>query len=451
MDLTSALSSPWPTLSSTSSLMRLMMPGSTTVNVTSELLFPFVPFEDIERTSVTPRVPTAEPIGECQAPLRRIPQVEKPDIRLLPTHIGRIRKAEKECPLPIRDPTLVIPGVNVDKVGAPCQPSHAATQSAPSPSATDWVMSAASSADLSRFSIQTRTGRIPYHSWTSPTNSTGAARNAQSDTTNPTVGPHPHPNDQSSSNVLGPIFQLLDPSVFDIGTFHIGTPESSTSSSDKTPINDGEWYKTSVYSLKASFHVRNDSHPWFASTCLVRESDGSVVHDGLSFQKHGPFPFHSKFLGDQMTLVEGEIGPFSVSKFSFVHHGKPVKFRLCVRCYSESDKEEIASEFTVVSPSFVVKSKKPKRGEKRECGMVWERYEHNSNIKKNSCDGSSTGSSNHIDNEMDCSNENRDDSCAIHAAKVLKIAADTAIMGNGMIEIQMRSSSGSGVSLHCVS
>jgi hypothetical protein len=153
-------------------------------------------------------------------------------------------------------------------------------------------------------SLQTRTGRIPYHSWVAKHEHAG------------------HPNE----------------------------------------VNDAEWYKTSVYSIRMSFCVsgaslstEKDDLPYEVTVQLLREKDGEVQPDGLSFQKPHPFSIAAKRAADNVVTYEGELGPFSPAKFSFVHHGSAVRFRLRLIATCPG-----GPGFVVVSPGFIIKSKKPK-------------------------------------------------------------------------------------------
>jgi hypothetical protein len=145
--------------------------------------------------------------------------------------------------------------------------------------------------------------------------------------------------------------------------------------SDSNHPEDAEWYKTSVYTLSARLefapghsppvatastsptnHQPNGGGQIIADVMLVHSADHSIVDEGLTLQKAGPFVITPR----GSDVCQGEIGPFSPAKFSFRHNykdGDHPRFRLRLTFRIPGDHIEYES----FSPAFLVKSKKPKR------------------------------------------------------------------------------------------
>eukprot|EP00762_Andalucia_godoyi_P002493 ANDGO_02725.mRNA.1 hypothetical protein len=144
------------------------------------------------------------------------------------------------------------------------------------------------------------------------------------------------------------------------------------SASQSNP-EDSEWYKTSVYTLSARiefsaspFSVIPGASPGSvlaADVFLVHAHDFTIVDDGLSFHKEGPFVFVQR----SPEIFTGELGPLSPAKFSFRHNykdGEHPRFRLCLQFKAQglvNGGDVQPAEWTCFSPPFLVKSKKPKR------------------------------------------------------------------------------------------
>lgn len=135
---------------------------------------------------------------------------------------------------------------------------------------------------------------------------------------------------------------------------------------DNARPHDSEWYKTSVYSMCLRLEVdSSDSavEEILASLELVQFDDLEIVDGGLLFSGKGK---SARLRSKSPGVFHGRLGPFSPSKFSFVHNGKHVPFRLKltmdVTSAANSDRGAARSvSYISLSPPIFVKSKKPLR------------------------------------------------------------------------------------------
>jgi hypothetical protein len=118
---------------------------------------------------------------------------------------------------------------------------------------------------------------------------------------------------------------------------------------------DAEWYKTSVYTLCMRIELTEEVQleEFEAEVMLLNDADLSIVADGLKMHKMGPFRVGRR----SQAMYQGEIGPFQPSTYSFNHNGEHMRFRLSVVIRNMKSQQDCC----IVSPSFLIKSKKPKK------------------------------------------------------------------------------------------
>eukprot|EP00762_Andalucia_godoyi_P004600 ANDGO_05092.mRNA.1 hypothetical protein len=125
--------------------------------------------------------------------------------------------------------------------------------------------------------------------------------------------------------------------------------------SDLEDPEDVEWYKTSVYTLCMRIELNEELalEEFETEVHLHTDSDLKVVDAGLKFHKCGPYRIGRR----SQAMYQGEIGPFSPIVFSFNHNGEQARFRISITIKNL----RTGDECIVVSPSFIIKSKKPKK------------------------------------------------------------------------------------------
>lgn len=173
--------------------------------------------------------------------------------------------------------------------------------------------------DRISIAVESRTGRTPYHRWNGP-----------------------------SSGLMPNLGIRCADSLLPVVSY-----------------DDREWFKTSVYTLSVRIILDTPlAVQWSsleASLFMLRGEDSRAVDSpdgGILFQKPNAFEMRRVSAGDS-TIVQfdGEVGPFSPTMFSFVHHSihKLFKLRLQIR------HPATGFGFACDSPNFVIKSKKPKK------------------------------------------------------------------------------------------
>eukprot|EP00762_Andalucia_godoyi_P008097 ANDGO_02162.mRNA.1 hypothetical protein len=147
---------------------------------------------------------------------------------------------------------------------------------------------------------------------------------------------------------------------------------SWTSAMAENQPEDTEWYKTSVYTVQVRMDFNPSEVPMPTASNLANPSTiynyemeltlaqhndtNYIMQEGLRFTRGGPY--HLKRKG-QSTWV-GRTCTFQPSRFSFVHNGKHIPFRLRLSVRGLNAQGQRVAEWISVSPPMFVKSKKPK-------------------------------------------------------------------------------------------
>jgi hypothetical protein len=128
--------------------------------------------------------------------------------------------------------------------------------------------------------------------------------------------------------------------------------------------DDSIWYKTSVYTFHLRIIVKKpfaQLHGKLRCFLMLCKDDGTDYVDnggGIDFHRPSPFDINrAPLLDDSVMKYEGDVGPFQLNAFSFVHHGQQRMFRFRLRI-ALPDSRCICEH---LSPPFCIKSKKPKR------------------------------------------------------------------------------------------